>query len=405
MSACRHIGSWRRLPAAWRWPAAPTIPIPTPTGTRRSSTPPSTSRRRRSTRRSPTRGRPRRSPATSTTRCSSTTTSSGPIELIPGLAEAVPEAEPLPDGRVAYRFRLRPGVALPGRPVLRARAERPPTREVVAADVAFALMRIGRPGGEQPGRRDVRQDRRASREFGKRLAELREADPAFAAQPLDEQYARGRRHRGRRRARRATSSRSCCAEPYPQLLYWFAMPFTAPVPWEAVAYYDGQDGRAPSPSIRRHRAVPARASTTSSTASCSSAIRTGTAPASGMATRPAPSIPREGEPGRRRRGRSMPPTSAGRCRSSIASSSGSTRRTSRASTSSCRATTTIGGIIQESFDRVVQERRGCRPRWRRAACASTRSVEPSHLLHRLQHGRPGRRARRPASAGASCARR
>jgi len=33
------------------------------------------------------------------------------------------------------------------------------------------------------------------------------------------------------------------AEPYPQILYWFAMPFTTPVPWEAVVYYDGEDGR------------------------------------------------------------------------------------------------------------------------------------------------------------------
>jgi oligopeptide transport system substrate-binding protein len=32
-------------------------------------------------------------------------------------------------------------------------------------------------------------------------------------------------------------------EPYPQLLYWFAMPFTAPVPWEAIDHYDGKDGR------------------------------------------------------------------------------------------------------------------------------------------------------------------
>ncbi len=31
--------------------------------------------------------------------------------------------------------------------------------------------------------------------------------------------------------------------PYPQILYWFAMPFTTPVPWEAVNYYDGNDGR------------------------------------------------------------------------------------------------------------------------------------------------------------------
>ena len=33
------------------------------------------------------------------------------------------------------------------------------------------------------------------------------------------------------------------AAPNPQLLYWFAMPFTTPMPWEAVAYYDGKQGR------------------------------------------------------------------------------------------------------------------------------------------------------------------
>jgi len=33
-----------------------------------------------------------------------------PYNLIPGLAVAVPEAEPRPGGRVAYRFRLREGI-------------------------------------------------------------------------------------------------------------------------------------------------------------------------------------------------------------------------------------------------------------------------------------------------------
>jgi ABC-type transport system substrate-binding protein len=32
-------------------------------------------------------------------------------------------------------------------------------------------------------------------------------------------------------------------EAYPQILYWFAMPFTAPVAWEAVAFYDGSGER------------------------------------------------------------------------------------------------------------------------------------------------------------------
>src|SRR5262245_4685196 len=33
-----------------------------------------------------------------------------PYELMPGLAEAVPKAETLPNGHQSYRFRLRPGI-------------------------------------------------------------------------------------------------------------------------------------------------------------------------------------------------------------------------------------------------------------------------------------------------------
>ena len=41
----------------------------------------------------------------------------------------------------------------------------------------------------------------------------------------------------------ATDLRLVLVEPYPQILYWFAMEFTTPVPWEAIAYYDGEEGR------------------------------------------------------------------------------------------------------------------------------------------------------------------
>ncbi len=48
-------------------------------------------------------------------------------------------------------------------------------------------------------------------------------------------------------------------QPYPQIVYWFAMPFTAPMPWEAVAMYDGRDGRAGARrSSGRRRRVPPR---------------------------------------------------------------------------------------------------------------------------------------------------
>ena len=80
-------------------------------------------------------------------------------------------------------------------------------------------------------------------EFAKRLVELRKGNPAFAALPVRRAVRPGRRHRGDRVHGRHELE-VVLAEPYPQILYWFAMPFTAPVPWEAVAYYDGKEGRA-----------------------------------------------------------------------------------------------------------------------------------------------------------------
>jgi ABC-type transport system substrate-binding protein len=80
------------------------------------------------------------------------------------------------------------------------------------------------------------------RAFSERLRELREADPAFRELRADEQYARAGGIEGLR-LEGDFALTLVLAEPYPQILYWFAMPFTTPVPWEAVAYYDGEDGR------------------------------------------------------------------------------------------------------------------------------------------------------------------
>jgi ABC-type transport system substrate-binding protein len=80
------------------------------------------------------------------------------------------------------------------------------------------------------------------RAFAERLGALRAADAAFAARPLPEQYAAAGGIEGV--VTDGTHGLEIVlSEPYPQILYWFAMQFTAPVPHEAVAWYDGRDGR------------------------------------------------------------------------------------------------------------------------------------------------------------------
>jgi oligopeptide transport system substrate-binding protein len=168
-----------------------------------------------------------------------------PYELMPGLAEAVPKPETLPGGRQSYRFRLRPGIRFhedpcfglvqPGGQPTRT------TREVTAADLAFQFARLADPAVNSPVAGTF-ADVLGFADFGKRLTEKRKADPAFAALPPHEQYKRagpieGIVVHGER------DFELVLASPNPQLLYWFAMPFTTPMAWEAVAYYDGKDGR------------------------------------------------------------------------------------------------------------------------------------------------------------------
>jgi ABC-type transport system substrate-binding protein len=159
-----------------------------------------------------------------------------PYTLIPGLATEVPHAEPREGGRVAYRFELRPGVLFHEDPCF----ERG-TRAVRAADVAFQLARVADPEVNSPVVEPF-SNLVGFREFGRTLAERRESDPAFAARPVHEQYAALGGIEGVRVGGEASLEIELAA-PYPQILFWFAMQFTAPVPWEAVAYYDGQEGR------------------------------------------------------------------------------------------------------------------------------------------------------------------
>jgi ABC-type transport system substrate-binding protein len=164
-----------------------------------------------------------------------------PYELIPALAIAVPAPQPLADGRVAYHFELRRGVLFARDPCFTLDGDGRDQRELVAADFVFALQRIADPKVGSPVLATF--DKIAGlAEFGKRLAELRENEPGFEALRIDEQYARAGPIEGLNWESPSELNVKLSA-PYPQILYWFAMPFTSPVPWEAVAYYDGEDGR------------------------------------------------------------------------------------------------------------------------------------------------------------------
>ena len=71
---------------------------------------------------------------------------------------------------------------------------------------------------------------------------MRKSDPAFAALPVHEQYERAGGIEGVV-VHGDLELEIVLSAPIAQILYWFAMPFTTPMPWEAVAYYDGKEGR------------------------------------------------------------------------------------------------------------------------------------------------------------------
>ncbi|NNL66685.1 MAG: hypothetical protein HKP30_10610, partial [Myxococcales bacterium] len=164
-----------------------------------------------------------------------------PYELIPGIARRVPEPQPKPDGSVVYRFELWPDLIFQDDPCFALGGEGRRTRQVRADDVVFELLRIGDPDVNSPVITTFWKIR-GLQAFGERLKALREEDEAFAERRIDEQYAAAGPVEGLR-VLSDVAFEIVLTEPYPQILYWFAMEFTTPVPWEAIAYYDGEEGR------------------------------------------------------------------------------------------------------------------------------------------------------------------
>lgn len=164
-----------------------------------------------------------------------------PLELMPGLVRALPEVTPLSDGRIRYRFELHADLLYANDECFELTAPGQRTREVVSADVEFQLSRIADPKVGSPVIEPF-SNIEGFEEFSERLTAKRKADPGFETLPVQVQYAEVGGISGI-----DTSSRYVLAitlkQPYPQIQYWFAMEFSTPVPWEAVEYYDGAEGR------------------------------------------------------------------------------------------------------------------------------------------------------------------
>ncbi len=188
-----------------------------------------------------------------------------PYRLIPLVAEAVPEpvlfdaqGEVLPadapGDRVAlseYRVRIRPGVHYQPHPAFARGPEgdlryhrlgatelsginrledfgESGTRELVAEDFVYQIKRLADPAVHSPIAGLLGEHIEGFAELGKRLGEVRipgafldlRAFPFAGAEVLD-RYSYRIRLRGR----------------YQQFVYWLAMPFFAPMPWEADRFY------------------------------------------------------------------------------------------------------------------------------------------------------------------------
>ncbi|MCX7961900.1 MAG: ABC transporter substrate-binding protein, partial [Burkholderiales bacterium] len=168
-----------------------------------------------------------------------------PFELVPLTAREMPQAREIEGGRfTVYEVRLKPGIRYQPHPAFveenhrlaraRIRALASPydlptgTRELDAGDYVYQIKRLAHPQLHSPifglmaeyivGLREYAETLKKAAKPGEWL-DLR-AHPLAGAERVD-----------------AHTFRVTLKGRYPQFLYWLAMPFFAPVPWEADRFY------------------------------------------------------------------------------------------------------------------------------------------------------------------------
>ncbi len=170
-----------------------------------------------------------------------------PYTLMPSMAQEIPEPQILDGTRVRYVFRLRPHLSFAVddcfRKVKESKGKAEGKRAVSAQDFVFQIYRIADPELTSPVVEPF-SNLEGFAEFRAALEQRRKKDPGFSKLPLVEQYAAFDQLTGAVATDESTLQITL-KEPYPQILYWFAMPFTTPIAWEAAEYYDGTEGRAP----------------------------------------------------------------------------------------------------------------------------------------------------------------
>ncbi|WP_246237677.1 ABC transporter substrate-binding protein [Caldichromatium japonicum] len=105
------------------------------------------------------------------------------------------------------------------------------TRELVAEDLAYQVKRLAAPWNHSPIAALMGQHIQGFAELADRLGGLLSAPPLEQAHALHQAHLSGVEVVDRYRLRIRIQGT------YPQFIYWLAMPFFAPIPWEADVFY------------------------------------------------------------------------------------------------------------------------------------------------------------------------
>lgn len=152
-----------------------------------------------------------------------------PYKTEPLLAADLPKLSP---DRLTVTIRVKPGTKFQDDPCFKDSSGA--GREVKAQDFVYAFKRLLLPGFRPAGAWVLENNLKGVKEFREKIASIPKAEVVgkFADVELEGV-----------KATDAYTLQLRLVRPYPQLLYVLALPFTAPVPAEAVAAYGDETGR------------------------------------------------------------------------------------------------------------------------------------------------------------------